>query len=128
MKYYFEKTINGDFEKITNKVRKALESYGFGVIAEIDMDKNFKEKLGVDFRPYKILGVCNPEISYEVLQAEDKIGTLLPCNVIIQELEPNKIEVAAVDPAASLMAIKNYKLESAAGKVRGILEEMIEEL
>ena len=107
MKYYINKTLSIGFESAVEKVTEALKKEGFGVLTQIDIQEKLKEKLDVDFRKYKILGACNPPNAYKALQHEDKIGLMLPCNVIVQELENNEIEVAAVDPVASMMAVEN---------------------
>ena len=128
MEYYFSKTINDDFDKAIQRVTEALKSEGFGVLTEIDMKATLKKKLDVDFYNYKILGACNPPFAYKALQAEDKIGTMLPCNIIIQEKEPGKVEVSAVDPVASMQAIENKELAGIASEIRGRLQRMIEGL
>jgi uncharacterized protein (DUF302 family) len=125
MKYYFEKTLKTDFETAVAKTKEALKSEGFGVLSEIDIHEKLKEKLGVDFRKYKILGACNPAYAYKALQKEDKIGVMLPCNVIIQEITEGKIEVAAVDPVASMSAIENPGLRDIAGDIQKKLKNMI---
>lgn len=109
MGYYINKTLNTTFDKAVELVKESLQKEGFGVLTEIDIHKKLKEKLDVDFRKYKILGACNPPYAYKALQKEDKIGTMLPCNVIVQELSANEIEVAAVDPIASMQAVENDK-------------------
>ena len=128
MEYYFSKTINDDFDKAIQRVTEALKSEGFGVLTEIDMKATLKKKLDVDFYNYKILGACNPPFAYKALQAEDKIGTMLPCNIIVQEKEPGKVEVSAVDPVASMQAIENKELAGIASEIRGRLQRMIEGL
>ncbi|MDM8159594.1 DUF302 domain-containing protein [Labilibaculum sp. K2S] len=128
MKYYFEKTLNTDFETTVETTIEALKSEGFGVLSEIDIHDKLKEKLDVDFRRYKILGACNPQFAYEALQEEDKIGIMLPCNVIIQEFGNNKVQVAAVDPVASMMAIDNPKLTGIAGIIQEKLKRVIDKL
>lgn len=128
MKYYISKKIDATFEQAIDEVKEALAIQGFGVISEIDMQQKLKEKLNVDFRRYTILGACNPAYAYQALQNEDKIGTMLPCNVIIQELGENEIEVAAIDPIASMMAIENPKLAKLAGEIKHKLERAIESL
>jgi len=126
MNYYFSKKLeNVSFDKVIEKVTEALREEGFGVVSEIRMDEKLKEKLGVNFKKYIILGACNPSYAYIALQAEDKIGTMLPCNVIIQELSENHIEVAAVNPIASMMAIQNPALEGIAGEVTNKLQKVI---
>ncbi|MGI9544576.1 MAG: DUF302 domain-containing protein [Cyclobacteriaceae bacterium] len=128
MKYYFDKTLNEDFDAAIEKVTAALKEEGFGVLTEIDLKETFKKKLDVDFRKYKILGACNPQFAYQALASENKIGTMLPCNVIVQELSPGVVEVAAVDPEASMQAVENLGLEKIAGEVRGKLQRVVEGL
>jgi uncharacterized protein (DUF302 family) len=121
MEYYFSKTISLSFDEAINRVTDVLKSEGFGIISEIRMNEKLKEKLGVDFKKYTILGACNPSYAYKALQVEDKIGTMLPCNIVVQELSEKHIEVAAVNPIASMMAIQNPALV-------GIAEEVTEKL
>lgn len=128
MKYYFEKTLNTDFETAVSKTVEALKKEGFGVLSEIDIHEKLKEKLGVDFRRYKILGACNPPNAYKALQQEDKVGLMLPCNVIVQELDNNVIEVAAINPVASMMAIENRNLAGIAEEIKVKLERVIASL
>jgi len=106
MKYYFSKTINESFEGAIEKVTEALKAEGFGILTEIDVRATLKKKLDVDFRPYKILGACNPPFAHKALLAEDKIGTMLPCNVIVQDKGNGAVEVAAIDPATSSKLLK----------------------
>jgi uncharacterized protein (DUF302 family) len=105
MSYYFNKMVNGTFEDVIDKVTQELKVAGFGVLTEIDVTATLKKKLDVDFKKYRILGACTPPYAHKALQAEDKIGTMLPCNVIVQEVEANVIEVAAVNPMASMQAV-----------------------
>ncbi|MGL4994008.1 MAG: DUF302 domain-containing protein [Bacteroidales bacterium] len=128
MKYYFEKEINCTFSQAKERTLEALKSEGFGVISEINITDKIKEKLGKEFRNYIILGACNPSFAYKALLIEDKIGTMLPCNVIIQEIETDKIEIAAVDPMASMMAIDNTDLANIAHEVRAKLDRVIESI
>ena len=128
MKYYYEKTIRGEFGHAINKVKESLANEGFGVLTEIDVRKTFKNKLDVDFRNYVILGACNPLNAYKALTAEDKIGILLPCNVVVQEIKDRVIEVAAVDPAVVMKVVGNAELESVAGEVREKLIRVIDSL
>ena len=128
MKYYINKTINTDFETAIVRVTEALKKEGFGVISDIDIQEKLKEKLNVDFRKYRILGACNPPIAFQALSNEDKIGTMLPCNVIVQEIGDHTIEVAAVDPIASMQAIENEKLGPIASQVKASLERVIDSL
>jgi uncharacterized protein (DUF302 family) len=126
MKYYFEKTTGYAFEEAVEKVTEELKKEGFGVLTEIDVQTTLKKKLDVDFRKYRILGACNPPFAHKALQAENKIGAMLPCNVIVQELDNGKTEVAAVDPVASMKAVDNDKLGGIAGEIRAKLEKVIE--
>ena len=125
MKYYIEKTLNTDFETAISKVKDALQKEGFGVLSEIDIQEKLKDKLDVDFRKYKILGACNPSYALIALQTENKIGTMLPCNVIVQELNDKETEVAAVNPVASMMAIESKALEPVAIEIKEILKKVI---
>jgi uncharacterized protein (DUF302 family) len=128
MKYYIEKTTNYSFDEAVEKVTEELKKEGFGVLSEINIHEKLKEKLDVDFRKYRILGACNPPKAYEALQIENKIGTMLPCNVIIQELDDGKTEVAAVDPAVSMMAVESPELENIAKEIRTKLQKVIDTL
>jgi uncharacterized protein (DUF302 family) len=128
MSYYFSKTINGDFDAAIEQVIASLKDEGFGVLTRIDVKATLKKKLDVEFRPYVILGTCNPTFAYKALTAEDKIGTMLPCSVIVQQVSDKNIEVAAIDPAASMAAIENPELESIAGTVRQKLQDAIDKL
>ena len=126
--YYFNTFLEGDFDTVIMKVKAALKEEGFGVVSTIDMQEKIKDKLGKEIRQYVILGACSPHHAYKALMAEDKIGTMLPCNVIVQELADGKVEVAAVDPMASMMAIKNETLGGIASEVQGMLKNVIEGL
>tara|TARA_R110002020_G_scaffold154714_2_gene334904 strand:+ start:50149 stop:50535 length:387 start_codon:yes stop_codon:yes gene_type:complete len=128
MDYYFNTTINSSFEAAIDKVTEELKKEDFGVLTEINVNETLKKKLDVDFKKYRILGACNPPYAYKALQAEDKVGTMLPCNVIVQEIEDNKIEVAAVNPMASMQAIKNSELESIAKEITEKLKKVIDSL
>ena len=128
MSYHFSKTLNNDFDTVIEKVTGELKKEGFGVLTQIDVQDTLKKKLDVDFRKYKILGACNPHFAYEALLAEDTIGTMLPCNVIVQERKDGKVEVSAVDPVASMMAIKNDTLVGVAMQVREKLNCVIDNL
>ena len=125
MKYYFSKTIKASFDEAIKRVTEILKAEGFGVISEIRMHEKLKEKLGVDFMNYTILGACNPSFAYKALQIEDKIGTMLPCNVLIIDQGHGKIEVAAVNPIASMQAIENPELGSLALEVQGKLKNVV---
>lgn len=128
MSYHFSKICNLSFEEAIGKVTENLKLEGFGVLTEIDVKDTLKKKLNVDFRRYKILGACNPQFAYQALQAEDKIGVMLPCNVIVQEREAGVVEVSAVDPVASMMAIHNPKLVIIATHVQAKLKKVIDNL
>ena len=128
MSYYFSKTINTDFDTAISRVTEELKKEGFGILTEIDVKETFKKKLDVDFRKYRILGACNPNFAFEAIKSEDKVGTMLPCNVVVQEHEDGKIEVSAIDPIASMMAIKNDSLGDVASSVSGKLRRVIENL
>jgi uncharacterized protein (DUF302 family) len=118
MIYYINRVIESDFDTAIDRVTKALKNEGFGVVTKMDVQKKLNNALDVDFRPYVILGACNPEGAYKALQHENKIGVLLPCNVIIQQLEKGKVEIAAVDPYASMMAVENQGLAELAEKMK----------
>ncbi|WP_016776853.1 DUF302 domain-containing protein [Anaerophaga thermohalophila] len=128
MNYYIETTLNTDFDTAVGKTKAALKEQGFGVLSEINIHEKLKEKLDVDFRKYKILGACNPPNAYKALQQENKIGTMLPCSVIVQQLEDGKVEVAAVDPVASMMAVENDSLSPIAEEIRDLLEKAVKSI
>lgn len=128
MQYYFSKTIASGFNDAIDRVTEALKAEGFGILTEIDLKETLKKKLDVDLYNYKILGACNPPFAYKALLAEDKIGTMLPCNVIVQEKVAGQVEVSAVDPAASMQAIENTALNDIASEVRARLQKVIDQL
>lgn len=128
MKYYFSKTLQVPFDSAISKVTEALKQEGFGILTEIDVKETMKKKLDLDFRKYRILGACNPPLAHQALEREDKIGTMLPCNVIVQEREEGMVEVAAVDPVASMQAVDNPQLGEVAKKVQGKLRSVVEGL
>jgi len=128
MAYYFSKTLQTSFEEAIAKVTEELKREGFGVLTDIDVQATLKKKLNVDFRKYRILGACHPQFAYSALLAEDKIGTMLPCNVIVQEHSEGNVEVAAIDPIASMMAIDNPKLGDIARQVQAKLKKVAESL
>lgn len=128
MKYFFSKIVTTNFDATEAKVRDLLKDQGFGILTEIDVQATLKKKLDVDFRQYKILGACNPLFAHKALLAEDKIGLMLPCNVIIQEVEGGKTEVAAIDPVASMKAVENESLKDVAMQIRGKLQSVIDSL
>jgi uncharacterized protein (DUF302 family) len=126
--YYYARTLSATFDEAEQLVTEALKREGFGVLTEIDVRATLKNKLDVEFRPYKILGACNPHFAHQALQAEDKIGTMLPCNVILQDAGDGRIEVAAVDPIASMQAVSNEALAGIAEDVRMRLRSVIDSL
>lgn len=128
MNYYLSTSYNGTFDEAVEKVTSELKKEGFGVLMEIDIKETLKKKLDVDFKKYKILGACNPGFAYQALQKEDKIGTMLPCNVIVQEHENGKVEVSAVDPMASMQAVENTELKKIAAQIRELLEKVIQKV
>ncbi len=128
MDYYFSTTLNAGFDEAVGRATAALQAEGFGIISVIDIHDKFREKLGVDFRKYRILGACNPGYAYKALQMEDKIGTMLPCNVLVIDRENGQTEVAAVNPVASMMAITNPALEPVAMEVMEKLQRVIRSL
>ncbi len=128
MTYHFSATIWQSFEEAVEKTKAVLKQHGFGMLTSIDVQTTLKDKLGVDFRPYQILGACNPQMAYKALQAEDKIGTMLPCNVILQERDDGMVEISAVDPVASMQAIDNPALGEVARNVRDQLKAVIADM
>jgi uncharacterized protein (DUF302 family) len=128
MSYYFSKTLNLPFDEAVSRVTEELKKEGFGILTDIDVQATLKKKLNVDFRKYRILGSCNPPFAYQALLKEDKIGTMLPCNVIVQEISGGKVEVAAIDPVASMQAIKNPELQGIAEQVQAKLKKVVESL
>jgi len=126
--YYFNTIVAGNFGDVVQKTTEALKKEGFGVLTDIDVTATLKKKLGVDFKKYLILGACNPPFAFKALQAEDKIGTMLPCNIIVQEIADGEIEVAAIDPIASMQAIKNPDLRDIADQVQRKLKKVIDSL
>lgn len=128
MNYYFSTTVAGNFEDIVQKTIEALKKEGFGVLTDIDVTDTLKKKLNVDFKKYRILGACNPPFAFKALQAEDKIGTMLPCNVIVQEIADSQIEVAAIDPIVSMQSINNPELEKIASQIQEKLKKVINSL
>lgn len=128
MSYYFSKTLDIPYEEAIEKTTAALKEEGFGVLTEIDIKDTLKEKLDVDFRKYKILGACNPPLAHKALSSEGHIGLMLPCNVIVQEHEDGRAEVAAVDPVASMQAVENDELADVAQNVRNLLKNVVDSL
>lgn len=128
MSYYFAKVLSVEFDEAVQRAKDALKLQGFGVITEIDVKDTFKKKLGVDFRSYRILGACNPALAHEALQVEDKVGTMLPCNIVVQDVGGGRTEVAVVDPVASMQAIDNSLLSKAAARVQAKLKSVVDSL
>lgn len=128
MSYYVSRTLDCSFDEAARRAGEALKAQGFGVLTEIDVQSVLKNKIGVDFRPYRILGACNPKLAHEALIAEDKIGLMLPCNVIVQDAGAGRTEVAAIDPVASMQAVVNPGLAATAARVRELLRKAMETL
>jgi uncharacterized protein (DUF302 family) len=126
MTYYFSKTVRLDFDEAVSRTTQALKEEGFGILTEIDVKSTLKKKLNVDFRKYRILGACNPPFAYKALQAENKIGTMLPCNVIVQETADGEVEIAAIDPIASMKAIDNPGLHEIAETIAQKLKIIVD--
>lgn len=128
MSYHFSKIVSVPFDEAIEQVTEALKKNGFGILSTIDIKTTLKDKIDVDFRPYTILGACNPQFAYQALQAEDKIGTMLPCNVVVQQTDDGRVEVSAVDPVASMQAIENPALGGIAQEVQALLKATIDNL
>ncbi|HJS00555.1 MAG TPA: DUF302 domain-containing protein [Flavobacterium sp.] len=128
MSYYFSTIVKGNFDNVIDKTTALLQKEGFGVLTQIDIQQTLKKKLDVDFNRYKILGACNPQFAHKALQIENKVGTMLPCNVIVQELGNGTIEVAVVNPIQSMQAIKNQSLKAIANEVTDKLKNIIKNL
>ena len=128
MSYYFNKVVNMSFDEAIIKVTEELKKEGFGVLTQINVKEALKKKINVDFRKYQILGACNHQYAHKALQAEDKIGTMLPCNVVVQERDDGKVEIAAVDPVASMQSVQNESLGEIATMVQSKLKQVIENM
>lgn len=128
MKYYFSKILHAAFEAAIDRVKAGLKAEGFGVLTEVDVRATLQAKLGVDFENYRILGACSPKHAYEALTKENKIGTMLPCNVIVREVREGEVEVAAIDPIASMQAVENPALVGVAQAVQQKLRSVVENL
>ena len=128
MSYYLAKTVTQDFDAVIQRVSAALKQEGFGILTDIDVQATLKTKVGADMPKYRILGACNPSFAHQALQLENKLGVLLPCNVIVREQGPGQVEVAAVDPVASMGRVGNAQLTSVADEVRSRLQRMIDSL
>ena len=126
MAYHYSRTLEGGFDEAVDRITESLKAKGFGVLSDIDVAATLHKKLDVDFHPYRILGACNPRMAHKALELEDKIGTMLPCNVIVQEHAPGRVEISAVDPVASMQAIDNQQLADVAGQVRDMLREAVD--
>lgn len=125
MSYHFSKTVEGEFDAVIDRVTEALKAEGFGILTDIDVQATFRKKLDVDFRKYRILGACNPVLAHKALESEDKIGTMLPCNVVVQQQPDGTVEVSAVDPVTSMQAVGNPDLGAVAEVVRGKLKAVV---
>ena len=128
MAYYFTKMLNVEFDDAIERIIEKLKDEGFGILTDINVKETLKNKLGVEFRNYRIIGACNPPYAYQVLQAEDKIGLMLPCNVIVQEWDEKKVEVSAIDPLASMQAVENAFLGEIATELQTKLRKVIDSL
>jgi uncharacterized protein (DUF302 family) len=128
MNYYFSTTAHGSFDETIEKTIEVLDQEGFGIISDIDVQATMKKKLDIDFRRYRILGACNPPFAHKALEAENKIGLLLPCNVIVQEIKPDLIEIAAIDPMAMLGVANKPQMKEVAAEIRDKLEKAIKRL
>lgn len=129
MKYYFSKILTDkSFEETEKQVTGLLKEQGFGVLTEIDVKNTFKNKLDVDFKKYKVLGACNPQFAYQALQTEDKSGVFLPCNIVIEEHENGSVEVSAVSPLASMLAVENSNLKPILAEVETRLKSVVNQL
>jgi len=128
MSYHISKKLDTNFDDAIEQVKNSLKNYGFGIITEIDMQKTIKEKINKSMQPYKILGACNPEYAYKAITSEDKIGLLLPCNVIVQQHDDNQIEVSAIDPVTSMQGVDNKSIEPIALEIRNLLQQAVESL
>jgi uncharacterized protein (DUF302 family) len=128
MTYHFSKTVDLPFEAAVAATTAALKNHGFGVLTQIDVKDTLQKKIGAEFRPYLILGACNPKLAYQALTLEDKIGTMLPCNVVVQQRDGGKVEISAVDPVASMAAIENPELGAVANQVREMLKQVVAEI
>ena len=126
MSYHFSKTVDMDFDTAIERATEELQKEGFGVLTEIDVTGTLKKKIDVDFRPYRILGACNPKLAHQALSHEDKIGTMLPCNVIVQQHEDGRVEISAIDPIASMSAVENENLGAVATQVQGKMKAVID--
>ena len=128
MTYYFSSTVNMRFDDAVACTKEVLKQHNFRVVSEIDMKDNFKKALNLEFRPYLVLGACNPQLTYRALQAEDKIGTMLPCTIVVQQHDDGRVEVSAVDPVTSMQAITNVVVNQVAEELRSHLKSVIDQV
>jgi len=128
MDYYFSKTVTKDFDVVIENVTSALQKEGFGVLADINIQDTLKNKLGVDFRKYRVLGACNPPFALRALETENKIGTMLPCNVVVQETADGKVEIAAINPVQSMISVENRQLHEITIEIGVKLQKVIDTL
>ena len=128
MNYYIESSLNSTFDKAVESIKSHLPEYGFGVVTELDLDQKFKEKLGVETNRYKIIGACSPKDALQAIQAEPFIGTMLPCNIVVREINSHEVSVAAINPAFAMSAIGNKQLSSVAETIGNRLKQLIESL
>ena len=128
MAYYFSQVLDKSFDKDIQKVTDELKKEGFGILTDIDVQQTLKKKLDVDFQKYRIFGACNPFFVYKAMQLKNKIGTMLPCNVVVQELDDGKVEIATIDPVASMQAVENQGLREVADQVQSKLKRVIDRL
>jgi len=128
MKYYIETQLNSSFDEAVNKIKSHLSEFGFGAVTEMDLDQKFKEKLGIESKRYKIIGICSPKDAYDAIQLEPLIGTMLPCNIVVRETHPDKTHVSAINPAFAMSAIGNQQLNIVADKIGNRLKQLIESL
>ena len=126
MSYNISRKLAGEFDAVIARVKEALKAEGFGVLTEIDVESTLKSKIGKDFRPYRILGACNPNLAYQALNQEAHIGVMLPCNVIVQRHDDGEVEVSSIDPATAMQTVGNPKLTAVASQVRDALTRVIE--
>jgi len=128
MSYYIAKTVSGPFDAVVADVTARLKTQGFGVLTDIDVQATLKSKLGVDTPKYRILGACNPRFAHEALKLEERLGVLLPCNVIVRETSDRRVEVASIDPVSAMERTDNPALRATAEEVRRLLAEAISQL
>lgn len=128
MSYYFVKNLNRSFDDTRTYIEEELMKYGFGVVSEINLHEKFKAKLGIDFRKYKILGACSPKHAHKAISAEEHIGLMLPCNIVLQEISTDETKVSVIDPIASMQSVQNPNLEGTAMEIQKLLQEFVNNL